>query len=413
MNWPFMKRRSKAQARDKPGQAVRKRDLRMILRPVADRTIEGNEAIYAAVSRISNTMASMPIHLYRGFEIQKNHPLERLISLEPHPNFTAFTWRQTMEVMRNTEGNAYALRVPDNFGQTVRLDILNPTRVTPRIDPEDGTIWYAITMDDGKLALAPGFLVINLRHMSANGIKGIRPIDVLRKSLDYDTQVKAMSLDQLDGVNHGVALTIPSVGMSQEQKDEAVRRFLETYENSGRSVAILEGGMTATNFSSSPVDAQLLDVERITRNRVATVYNLPPHMLGDYTDTSFSTAEQQMMEFLQLTITPIVQQWEEEFNRKVLTPEEYADGYRFRFDTASLTRADVKTTAERNQMAIRGGWRKPNEVRAELGLPPDPVGDLLMSSRDLIPLRIAVEHPELLLGNGSGGDSEGKEEQSE
>jgi HK97 family phage portal protein len=157
----------------------------------------------------------------------------------------------------------------------------------------------------------------------------------------------------------------------------------------------------------------VLNVERITRNRVATVYNLPPHMLGDYTDTSPGNTEQQTLEHLTLTIGPKVEQWEEEFNRKVLTPEMYAQGYRFRFDVTSLTRTDVKTTAERNQMAIRGGWRKPNEVRAELGLPPDPVGDLLMSSRDLIPLRIAVEHPELLLGNGSGGDSEGKEEQSE
>lgn len=387
----------------------------MLTRPRADATVQGNEAIYAAVSRISNTIASMPIHYYKGFERQDKHPLERLISLEPHPNFSAFSWKQTMEVMRNTEGNAYALRILDNFGQTVRLDILNPTRVMPQIDPEDGSIWYAITMDDGKQALAPGFLVINLRHLSANGIKGIRPIDVLRKSLDYDTQVKGLSLDQLDGVNHGVALTIPSVGLSQEQKDAAVERFLETYEKSGRSVVILEGGMTATNFSSSPVDAQVLSVERITRNRVATVYNLPPHLLGDYTDTSFGTAEQQMMEYLQLTITPIVEQWEGELNRKLITPEDYADGYRFRFDLNALTRTDVKTTAERNQMAIRGGWRKPNEVRAELGLPPDPVGDLLMSSRDLIPLRIAVEHPEQLLGSQAApaepaGESEGKED---
>ena len=411
MNWPFMKRRSKAQARDKPGQAVRKRDLRMILRPVADRTIEGNEAIYAAVSRISNTMASMPIHLYRGFEIQKNHPLERLISLEPHPNFSAYNWKQTMEVLLNTEGTAYALKVPNATGETIRLDILNPRRVTPKRD-ESGLLWYSIRMDDGQEAIAPGFMLIVIKHMSANGVLGIKPIDVLRKSLDYDTQVKELSLDQLDGVNHGVALTIPSVGMSQEQKDEAVRRFLETYENSGRSVVILEGGMTATNFSASPVDAQLLDVERITKNKVATVYNLPPHLLGDYTDTSFGTAEQQMMEFLQLTIGPKVQQWEEELDRKLLTPEQIAEGYHFRFDTASLTRTDVKTTAERNQMAIRGGWRKPNEVRAELCLPPDPNGDELMSSRDLIPLRIAVEHPELLLGGQTAGKSDGKEEET-
>ena len=410
MKWPFQ-RGQKAQARDKP-VPVRRRDLRMITRPRADRTIEGNEAIYAAVSRISNTMAAMPMHLYKGFKIQEDHPLERLVSLEPHPNFTAFTWKQTMEVLLNTEGTAYALRVLNSMGQLMRLDILNPLRVTPKKD-EDGNIWYSIIMDDGQEALAPGFLIVCLKHMSANGIKGIRPIDVLRKSLDYDTQVKEMSLDQLDGVNHGIMLTVPNVGLSQAQKDEAVNRFLETYEKSGRSVVILEGGMTATNFSASQVDAQLLDVERITRNRVATVYNLPPHLLGDYSDTSFGTAEQQMMEFLQLTIGPKVQQWEEEFNRKLLTPEEYSQGYRFRFDTASLTRTDVKTTAERNQMAIRGGWRKPNEVRAELGLPPDPVGDLLMSSRDLIPLRIAVEHPELLLGGQAGGDSEGKEEQSE
>ena len=408
MRLPFQ-RKEKAQARDKP-QTVRSRDLKMINRPRADRTIEANEAIYAAVSRIANTMASMPMHLYKGCKIQEDHPLERIVSLEPHPNFSAFTWKQTMEVLLNTEGTAYALRVLNTQGQLLRLDILNPLRVTPKKD-QDGNIWYSVIMDDGSEALAPGFLILAIKHISANGIRGIRPIDVLRKSLDYDTQVKEMSLDQLEGVNHGVMLTVPNVGLSQAQKDEAVNRFLETYEKSGRSVVILEGGMTATNFANSSVDAQVMNVERITRNRVATVYNLPPHMLGDYADSSPGNNEQQMLEYLTLTIGPKVEQWEEEFNRKLLTPDEYAQGYRFRFDVTSLTRTDVKTTAERNQMAIRGGWRKPNEVRAELGLPPDPVGDLLMSSRDLIPLRIAVEHPELLLGGQA--DSEGKEETSE
>ena len=413
MEWPFRrKNKARAQARDKPA-GVRVREMRMINRPRADRTLEGNEAIFSAVSRISNTMASMPIHLYKGYEIQENHPLERLISLEPHPNFSAFNWVQTMEVLLNTEGTAYALQVLNQQGQLMRLDILNPLRVTPKKD-EEGNIWYSVLMDDGKEALAPGFLILAIKHISANGIRGIRPIDVLRKSLDYDTQVKEMSLDQLDGVNHGIMLTVPNVGLSQAQKDEAVNRFLETYEKSGRSVVILEGGMTATNFANSSVDAQVMNVERITRNRVATVYNLPPHMLGDYTDTSPGNNEQQQLEYLTLTIGPKVKQWEDELNRKVLTEQMYAEGYRFRFDTASLTRTDVKTTAERNQMAIRGGWRKPNEVRAELGLPPDPMGNLLMSSRDLIPLRIAVEHPELLLGGqATGDDSEGKEEKSE
>ena len=411
--------RNERKARDKPRARAEERgkkqwnvsnprDLRGVNLPRADRTISGNEAIYAAVSRIANTVASMPMHFYKGYEIQKDHPLERLVSLEPHPNFSAFSWRQTMEVMRNTEGNGYALKVPDKLGAIQRLDILNPAMVQPRRDAE-GNVWYEITMDDGERALCPGFMVIALKHMSANGIRGIRPIDVLRKSLDYDTQVKELSLDQLDGVNHGIMLTVPNTGLTQDQKDDVVDRFLETYEKSGRSVVILEGGLTATNFDAPVVDSQVLDVERITRNRVATVYNLPPHLLGDYTDTSFSTAEQQMQEFLQLTIMPIAEQWEEEFNRKLLTPEDWAEGYRFRFDTSSLTRADVATTANKHQMAIRGGWLKPNEVREVEGLPPDPHGDELMSSRDLIPLRIAMDQPELLLGSAAAGGAEGSE----
>ena len=395
--WPF-KKKNEAKARDEPIKYRRVPDLRSINRPRADNTIQGNEAIYAAVSRIANTVASLPMHIYKNYSLAAEHPLERLLNLEPNPNFTAFGFRQTMEVLRNTEGNAYALRIPDRLGGVSRLDILNPTRVTPLRNPEDMSVWYRIQPESGEAMVAPGFMVINLRHMSANGERGIRPIDVLRKSLDYDAQVKALSLDQLDGVNHGIMLTVPNSGLDQDQKDELVDRFLDTYEKSGRSVVVLEGGLTATNFSNSPVDSQLLDVERITRNRVATVYNLPPHMLGDYSDTSFSTAEQQMQEFLQLTIIPIVEQWEEEFNRKLLTPEDFAEGYRIRFDTSQLTRADTLATAQKNQMAIRGGWLKPNEVRQSEYLPADEYGNHLMSSRDLLPMRIMVDNPELLLG---------------
>lgn len=411
--WPFKKRKNEAKARDEPQRSRRMPNLRWINRPRADNTIQGNEAIYAAVSRIANTVASLPMHIYKDYMLVPEHPMERLLNLEPNPNFTAFGFRQTMEVLRNTEGNAYALKIPDGLGGVKRLDILNPTRVQPLRNPEDQSVWYQIQPEDGEVMYAPGFMVLNLRHMSANGQKGIRPIDVLRKSLDYDAQVKELSLQQLDGVNNAIALTVPNSSLSQEEKDDLVDRFLETYEQSGRSVLVLEGGLTATNFSNPAVDGQLLDVERITRNRVATVYNLPPHMLGDYTDTSFSTAEQQMQEFLQLTIIPIVEQWEEEFNRKLLTPEDFAAGFRIRFDTSQLTRADTVATANKNQMAIRGGWLTPNEVRRSEYLPADEFGDNLMASRDLLPLRIAVEHPELLLGGTASGSGDKTKEEKE
>jgi len=402
--WPF--KRKKIKNAEQPKRAPREINFRAIPRPRADRTIEGNEAIYAAVSRIANTLASMPVHLYKGYEIATGHPLERLVSLEPNQNFTAFGFKQTMEVLRNTEGNAYALKVLDNLGQVRRLDILNPTRVQIMRNPADGETWYRIQMDEVEPMVIPGYMVLNIRHMSANGEKGIRPIDVLRKTLDYDTQVKELSLDQLDGVNSGIMLTVPNTGLDQEQKDELVDRFLETYEKSGRSVVVLEGGLTANHFQSQAVNSDQLDVERITRNRVATVYNLPPHFLGDYTGTSYSSNEQQTLEFMTMTMVPIVQQWEEEMDRKLLTPAEIAEGYEFRFDMNAIYRADMATTANKYQIAIRGAWMQPNEVRKIEGMPPDPNGDKLMCSRDMIPLEVAVQHPEMLLGNTGGRPAE-------
>lgn len=403
----FSRFRNENKARDKPRVRVFDRGkVTSITRPRADVTLQGHEAIYAAVTRIANTVASIPVHVYKGRERQDTHPLEKLLNLSPNPSMSAYIFKQTMEAFRNTEGMAYALIIRGGLGEITRLDVLDPTRVRPLIERDSREIWYDITLE-GKTYPIPGYMVLALKHMSANGISGIRPLDVLRGSLDYDAEVKEISLNQLDGINHGVMLEVPGQALDETRKTQIVADFLDAYESSGQRVLVLEGGIKATTFNQSPVDAQLMDVERITRNRVATVYNLPPHMLGDYSDTSFSTAEQQMQEFLQLTIIPIVQQWEDELNRKLLSDADYKLGYRFRFDTDSLIRADMVAMANKYQMAIRGGWMRMNEVREREGLPPDPNGDELMCARDIIPLRIMVEHPELLLTGVSAESDEG------
>lgn len=79
-----------ARARDEPGAY----NTRGVYRTRADYMMTNSEAIYAAVSRISNTIASLPIHLYRDREIMVGHDLERLIAYRPSPCMTAFTFRQ-------------------------------------------------------------------------------------------------------------------------------------------------------------------------------------------------------------------------------------------------------------------------------------------------------------------------------
>ena len=379
--------RQLAKARDEPEIS----STRTVTRTRADYSMTSSEAIYAAVSRISNTIASLPIHLYKDRDVQKDHDLEYLIAYRPNPCMTPFTFRQTMEANRNNEGNAYALMVPDEAGKTVRLDVLDPLRVQPMREEATREMWYRITFDDSKQGWVHHSSMLVLKHMSANGEKGIRPVDVLRGTLAYDADIKKFSVKQLEGVSSAVILNVPGTGLSEEKKRKLIRQFLDTYAESGGKVIVMEGGITASTMQQPAVDANVLNVERVTRNRVATVYNIPPHMLGDYSDVSYATAEQSMIEFLQMTINAIIEQWEEELNSKLLTWEMVKQGYCFRFDLVNLWRTDTLTMANRNQMAIRSGWLRPNEVRRQDHLPDDPAGDTLLISRDLVPLSEAIK----------------------
>lgn len=293
-----------------------------------------------------------------------------------------------MEAYRNVEGNAYALIIPGSDGVTPEcLEVLDAGRVTPLVETDSGDIYYEFQLGtSGKLARVHSSRIIALHHVSGNGQRGVKPIDVLRGTLDYDRRIKDFSLSQLEGINTGVMLTVPGVGLGESKKQNIIKQFIDAYRESAGRVVVLEGGVTASTISQSPIDARVLDVERITRSRVATVYNIPPHLLGDYSDTSYATAEQTMREYLDLTIMPIAVQWEQEYARKLLTWEMLRQGYCFRFDLRALSRADVATMGQMYQQAIRGGWMKPNEVRNREGYPSVEEGDVLLASKDLMPV---------------------------
>lgn len=398
--------RNKARgARDKPGikSNVNQAEVQAVARSYTDWTMSNSEAIYSAINRISSSVSTIPIHLYQNYHIAKDHPLERLMAYAPNEYMTPGTYKRTMEAIRNSEGTAYALIVPsekklDPFPQA--LDVLDPRKVTPFREKKSREIWYEIDMD-GKTVFVHHSSMIVLNHISSNGIKGIRPLDVLKGTIDYNQRTKEYSLQQLEGIRSGMILNVPNTIQNKEKKDEMIRSFLDTYKESKGSVVLLDGGLTATPINSSPIDAKILDVERVSKGQVAAVYNIPPHMLGDFSNQKYTSPEHGMMEFQTFTIAPIMTQWEEEHNQKLLTPDMvFKEGLSFRADMSALLRGDTAAMSNRNQQAIRGGWAKVNEVRAGEFKPPVEGGDTLFISKDLVPMEMLLR----LYENGKAGE---------
>ncbi|MDF4740582.1 hypothetical protein P3530_24875, partial [Vibrio parahaemolyticus] len=80
-----------------------------IFRKRTDITLANNETIFSAITRLSNSIASMPLKLYYNY-VPVDSDLGDMISNTPNGNSTSLDFIRTMEVLRNSTGNAYALK---------------------------------------------------------------------------------------------------------------------------------------------------------------------------------------------------------------------------------------------------------------------------------------------------------------
>lgn len=414
----FFKRRRRERALAKalvaggsvPSRSRTEQPTNWLLWRRGDYTLANSELLFSAVSRISNALSAMPVHLYRDSTVAKDHPLNDLISVAPNSSMTSCTWLRTMEACRDTSGNCYALKVFDAPGKLSGLAVLDPMKVQPMIEEQSGELWYRVQPDQGEEFLVHSYYMIHVPFVSTNGICGVNPVSVLFDTIGYNESIQKFNLNQLEkGVNSAVVLEAPT-NLGENQREEVVQDFINTYKNTGGKILLLESGMKASVLNLSPVDSKLFDVEKISRSNVAMVFNLPPHLLGDYSETSYNSQEQQMLEFLQLTMLPIVTAYEQELNRKLLTSVERSQGYHFRFSMDAILRADAATQAEVNYKDVRSGTRTPDEIRALRGDPPLPngIGAVPMISQDLAPLDYTVNmKPKVLAAKlDSGQDGE-------
>ena len=372
--------------------------MRLVTRPRrwlrTDWTLYNSELLFAAVSRLANALSCMPVQLYRGTTPLYNE-LNDLVSRAPNPNMTSFEFFRAMETCRDTAGAAYALKVLDPQGKISRLDILDPTRVRPVMEEGSRELWFQITPggDDNLSMYLHNWYILHLPFLTSDGYTAINPVSVLFDTLSYSEDIQEFNRDQLKGgVSASIVLEAPAQ-LGEDQRKKTVEDFLKTYKETSGAILLLESGMTAKAMNLSPIDSKLFEVEKITRSKVAMVYNLPPHLLGDYASTSYASQEQGMLEFLSLTMRAPVRQYEQEFDRKLLTAAQRRSGLHFVINMEALLLADAATRADVEMKEVRTGTRTIDEVRAGHNLGPYPggIGKIPLVSRDLASLELAAK----------------------
>lgn len=386
MRIPFLSKLFRT--RDKPKDWYSGTDFRYLFGPttsgkaVNEFTAMQTTAVYACVRILSETLAALPLQLYRytdkGKERVYRHSLYRLLHDEPNPEMTSFIFRETLMSHLLIWGNAYAQIIRDALGRIIALYPLRPDRMSVYRD-EQGNIRYVYTkVNDENPHIKPyGQVsldrkdVLHIPGLGFDGLVGYSPIAMARNAVGMTLACEEYGASFFaNGANPSGVLEHPGI-----LKDPARVRdsWNAVYQGSGNAhkVAVLEEGMKYQQIGIPPEEAQFLEMRKFQLNEIARLYRIPPHMIGDLEKSSFNNIEQQSMEFVKYTLDPWVIRWEQAMQKALFLPGEKEE-YFLKFNVNGLLRGDYESRMKGYSIGRQNGWLSANDIREMEDMNPVP-----------------------------------------
>lgn len=320
-------------------------------------------AFFSAVRIISEDIASLPLHLY----LRRNGSRERAVfrpeydvmHLKPNNYQTAFTLRQAMVANALLRGAAYAEKERNGKGEVIGLHLIKNDDIKTRLTA-DGELVHDIggkRYGQDEIFYFPAF--------STDGVTGRSLLRVARESLGLSKATEHYGSSYFEnGANPG--------GVLETEKrltdPDAIERLRESWNSRHKGpkknggVAILEDGMTYRQIGIPPEDSQFLETRQFQISEIARWFRLPPHMLGDLENATYSNIEQQSLDYVKYSLRPWLVRLEQEYQRQLL-PDALQGPYYFEHNVDGLLRGDVESRYNAYAVGRQWGWLSANDIR--------------------------------------------------
>lgn len=349
-------------------------------RSVTPNTAMQASAVFACVRVIAESIASLPLFVYRatkeGKEKAYDHPAFYVLHDLANEEMTSFTFRETMMTHLLLWGNAYAEIEYDRMGNVKGLWPLRPDNVFPERDPQ-GKLQYRVLLPDRTGAILPKERVLHIPGLSFDGIVGMSPIAMAREAIGLSLAAEEFGARFFgNGAKPGGVLEHPG-----KLSKEAVERLRDSWNKMHQGltnqhrIAILEEGMTYKQIGIPPEDAQFLQTRKFQLEEIARIFRVPLHLIQDLEHATFSNIEHQSIDFVVHTIRPWVVRWEQALNWKLFgtSTKFFAE-----FNVDGLLRGDIKSRYEAYAIARQWGFMSVNEIRSLENLNKVPNGDIYL-----------------------------------
>jgi HK97 family phage portal protein len=355
-------------------------------------------AFWACVRIISETVASLPLHVYErvadGGKVRApTHPTYAVLHSSGNEEMTAFTVRELLMTSLLVSGNAYAEKEFDAAGRLRGLWPLRWDRVTAFRTP-DGPLAYQVILPNGQQVILPRERVLHLTGFGGDGIKGASVLATAREAIGLSLATEKYGAKFFgNGAKPGGVLEHPMT-MSQEAMERLRNSWNDMHSGLERShrIAILEEGMTYKQIGLPPEDSQFLETRRFQIEEIARIFRVPLHLIGSLERATFSNIEHQSIDFVVHCIRPWLVRLEQAMMQQLFTPAE-RERYFVEFNVDGLLRGDLLTRYQAYQIGRQNGWLSADDIRRFENMDPLPgtQGDIYLVPLNMVPAELATE----------------------
>lgn len=332
-------------------------------------------AVYRCVEVITNSVASLPVKLYRtdekGFKYEIHNNLSFILSKKPTGKINAFTFYKLIVKDILLQGNAYALILRNGKGEVIGLQYIQAGLVSP-IDRGD-RIEYQVTGIKGFVRQED---ILHFMNYTDNGVYGISVLTYARRTLGIadSGDTAAQNFFSSGGCTTGfLKFDGPSSGKQREEILSAWNQATGGVRNQPNGIPVLPANVNYTQLSVNPADSQLLESREFSIVEICRFFGVSPTKCFDLTHASYNNSEMAELAFLNDTLRPLLTKIEMEMETKLFKPEE---GYDIKFDVSELLRTDKKSQAEYFTKMFNLGVLSPNDIRKELDMDEIEGGDI-------------------------------------
>lgn len=370
--------------------------------PENDERVLSEATYFACMKVLSEGIGKLPLKLLRyndrnGVETARKHALYYLLHDRPNPYMTASTFWSTVEYNRNHYGNAYVWI--QGAGSDMKLWILPSTDVKvwyddAKILADQPDIYYRYS-SGGKLYQFGSEEILHFKSSNTlSGLVGVSVQDQLKMTIGGALKSQKM-LNRMYESGFTAKAVLQYTGNLNDENVKAFVQGIETYAKGGlsdediKNIIPIPLGSQLTPLNVKLGDNQFIEVKQYTALQIASAFGIKPYQIGDYTKSSYASAEAQQLSFYVDTLLYIVKQYEEELTYKLLSQDEIKEGYHFKFNVAVILRADLATQINTLSTGVANFIYTPNEARAMLDLESKPGGDKLLGNGASIPVELA------------------------